>query len=86
MRILRFGTLSKSLSFVVGKSEGKKMIKYRMIEIEDYNDEPVQFAAVYVTKWDDVKRGLIEEPDCFFVEMEEDAEKLDGILKETEGK
>jgi len=48
------------------------MIKYRRIKMEDYVDEPVQFAAVYVTKWDKVKRGLIEEPDCFFVVVVEE--------------
>lgn len=48
------------------------MIKYRRILIEDYIDEPVQFAAVYVTKWDKVTHGLVEDPDCLFVEIVED--------------
>lgn len=41
---------------------------YRAIRREDYKEEPVQYAAVYVTKWDDSKMG---EPSMLFVEVEE---------------
>jgi len=72
MWIQQFGILSKSSNFAIGKNEAKKMIKYRMIKIKDYNDETVQFACVYVTNLDRPKCGLIEEPDCLFAVMEED--------------
>jgi len=43
--------------------------RYKAIRIEDYTDEPVQYAAVYVTRWDNKTMG---EPSVLFVEIDDD--------------
>ena len=44
---------------------------YKAIRIEDYKDEPVQYAAVYVTQWDD---NIMGEPTMLFVEVDDNEE------------
>lgn len=56
--------------------------RYKAIRIEDYNDEPVQYCGVYVTRWND---DIMGQPSMLFVEIEDDQDGETNDIHSTTG-